>query len=253
MLLYSPRGITMINIGEKIKELRLQNKLTQTELGDKLFVSDKTISSWESGRTEPDFNMLSDLCKALNVNFFSLVGGEYNLNNIEIELKIAVSEKEQDRILDLIKPDSTFVLEEQQNATYYKLSHRKMNNEWLRVRKENNNYILNYKKKHDNNIVDEYEVSIDNIDNLKAIFNNIDLKEHLNVNKHRISYLYKEKYEFSFDNVEYLGRYVEIELKKQEYSNEEEVERLINLLKDLSININSIETRRYPELIENRK
>lgn len=243
----------MINIGEKIKELRIKNKLTQIELADKLFVSDKTVSSWESGRTEPDFNMLSDICKALNVNFFSLVGNEYNQNNIEIELKIATSEKEQDRILNIIKNDSKFVLEEQQDATYYKLSHRDMVNEWLRVRKENNNYILNYKKKNDNDIIEEYEVSIDNIDNLKAIFMNIDLKESIRVNKHRISYLYKDKYEFSFDNVEYLGRYVEIELKKQEYSNEEEIERLINLLKDLSININSIETRRYPELIENRK
>lgn len=243
----------MINIGEKIKELRIKNKLTQIELADKLFVSDKTVSSWESGRTEPDFNMLSDICKALNVNFFSLVGNEYNQNNIEIELKIATSEKEQDRILNIIKNDSKFVLEEQQDATYYKLSYRDMVNEWLRVRKENNNYILNYKKKNDNDIIEEYEVSIDNIDNLKAIFMNIDLKESIRVNKHRISYLYKDKYEFSFDNVEYLGRYVEIELKKQEYSNEEEIERLINLLKDLSINLNSIETRRYPELIENRK
>lgn len=243
----------MINISKRIKELRIENKLTQAELADKLFVSDKTISSWEAGRTEPDLNMLSDICKALNVNFFSLVGNEYNTNNIEIELKIATSEKEQNRILDLIKNDSKFILEEQQDATYYKLSHRKMNNEWLRIRKENNNYVLNYKKKNEKDFIEEYEVSIDNIDNLKAIFLNIGIQESIKVNKHRISYLYKDKYEFSFDNVEYLGRYVEIELKKQEYSNEVEIERLINLMRDLSININSIETRRYPELIENRK
>ena len=38
----------MTNIGEKIKEIRIKNNLTQQELGDKLFVSDKTISSYDS-------------------------------------------------------------------------------------------------------------------------------------------------------------------------------------------------------------
>lgn len=251
MLLYKTGGIGMINIGEKIKEYRTKNKLTQAELADKLYVSDKTVSSWESGRTEPDFNTLTDICKALNTNFFSLIGEEYNTNNVEIELKIAVDEKEQERILNLIKNDSKFVLEEDQEATYYNLSHRKMNNEWLRIRREKNNYVLNYKKKN-NGIIEEYEVSVDNVDNLKTIFSNIDLKESVRVDKHRISYLYKNKYEFSFDNVKYLGRYVEIELKNQEYSNDEEIQKLIELVKKLSININSIETRRYPEIIISR-
>ena len=239
----------MINIGETIKKLRIKNKLTQQQLADKLFVSDKTISSWESSRTEPDFNMLSDICKALNTSFFTLIGSE-NPNNLEIEIKIIASKKEQDRILDLIKNDSKFIIEEDQNAIYYKLPHRKMNNEWLRVRKENNRYILNYKKKPNNEVIEEYEVSIDSIDNLRTIFDSLDFKELLRVNKHRTTYLYKDKYEFSFDNVELLGTYVEIELKKQDYDNEKEIERLLNLLKELSININNIETRRYPELIE---
>ncbi len=251
MLLYKTGDIGMINIGEKIKEYRTKNNLTQAELADKLYVSDKTISSWESGRTEPDFNTLTDICKALNTNFFSLIGEEYNNDNVEIELKIAVNEKEQERILNLIKNDSKFVLEEDQEAIYYNLSHRKMNNEWLRIRKENNNYVLNYKKK-SNDIIEEYEVSVDNVDNLKTIFSNIDLKESVHVDKHRISYLYKNKYEFSFDNVKYLGRYVEIELKNQEHSNDEEIQKLIELVKNLSININSIETRRYPEIIISR-
>ena len=229
MLKYIHQEVYMINIGETIKKLRIKSKLTQQQLADKLFVSDKTISSWESSRTEPDFNMLSDICKALNASFFTLIGAE-NHNNLEIEIKIIASKKEQDRILDLIKNDSKFIIEEDQNAIYYKLPHRKMNNEWLRVRKENNRYILNYKKKPNNEA--------------------IDFKELLRVNKHRTTYLYKDKYEFSFDNVELLGTYVEIELKKQDYDNDTEIERLLNLLKELSININNIETRRYPELIE---
>ena len=239
-------------IGERIKKLRIKNKLTQQELADKLFVSDKTVSSWESGRTEPDINILSDICNALNTNFLTFINDESTNENVEIELKIKVSEKEQERILELIKNDSKFIKDEQQDATYFKLGHRKMLNEWLRIRKENNNYILNYKKKNKNDIIEEYEVSIDNMDNLKIIFNNLNMTESVHVNKHRLSYLYKDKYEFSFDDVNFLGLYVEIELKKYDDTFEAESKNLLELLKSLSININSIETRRYPELIEKR-
>ena len=55
----------MINIGSNIKKLRIKNSITQQELGDKLYVSDKTISSWESSRTYPDISVLLDLCTAL--------------------------------------------------------------------------------------------------------------------------------------------------------------------------------------------
>ena len=36
----------MINIGEKIKKLRVSKNMSQYDLGNKLFVSDKTIASW---------------------------------------------------------------------------------------------------------------------------------------------------------------------------------------------------------------
>lgn len=239
-----------MSIGERIKKLRIKNKLTQQDLADKLFVSDKTVSSWESGRTEPDINMLSDICKALNTNFLTLINDESTNENVEIELKIKVSEKEQERILELIKNDSKFIKEENQDATYFKLGYRKMNNEWLRIRKESSNYILNYKKKNNDNIIEEYEVFIDNIDNLKIIFNNLNLEETIHVDKHRVSYLYKNKYEFSFDDVKLLGLYVEIELKRYDGTFDVESKNLLELLKSLSINVNNIETRRYPELIE---
>ena len=63
----------MINIGNNIREMRIKKKMTQQELGDKLYVSDKTVSSWESSRTEPDINILSDVAKALDCSFLSLV------------------------------------------------------------------------------------------------------------------------------------------------------------------------------------
>jgi len=80
----------MTNIGEKIKELRTKNKLTQQELGDKLYVSDKTISSWESGRTLPDINTLIDISNVFNISVSNFISNT-NDKNIEIEFKIRVS------------------------------------------------------------------------------------------------------------------------------------------------------------------
>lgn len=240
----------MINIGNNIREMRIKRKMTQQELGDKLYVSDKTISSWESGRTEPDINILTDVAKALDCTFLSLVFDSKN-NNTELELKIKASEREQDRVLDLIKNNSLLLKDEDQEAIYYKTNYRDMINEWLRIRKEDNNYVLNYKRKEDNKIK-EYNVTIDNINNLKTIFKFLDLKETSIVSKHRVSYLYKDKYEFSFDDVDNLGTYIEIELKKYEYDFDKELDLLMNLINELNIDINKIELKRYPELIEQK-
>lgn len=56
-----------MNTGEKIRTYRRNCKLTQKELGEKIGVSDKTISSWENSRTMPDFEMLSLLHHTLGL------------------------------------------------------------------------------------------------------------------------------------------------------------------------------------------
>ena len=47
--------------GAIIKELREKNKMTQLQLAEKLGVSDKTISKWETGKGYPDITCLSGL------------------------------------------------------------------------------------------------------------------------------------------------------------------------------------------------
>lgn len=238
-----------MNIGEKIKDIRLKNNLTQQELGDKLFVSDKTISSWESGRTLPDINTIIEISKIFDISVVNLINNT-NDKNIEIELKIKVDRVDYNVLLKKIKESSEFVKEEDQSATYFKPKYREFNNEWLRIRKEDKTNVLNYKSKNEADEIEEYEVLIDNFDNLKTIFNQLDLYESINVNKHRISYLYKDKYEISFDEVEKLGLFIEIEVKKYEFSNQKELELLLNLINELNLNINNISTKRYPELME---
>lgn len=244
----SSTGGFYMAIGENIKNLRIKNNLTQAGLGDKMFVSDKTISSWESGRTYPDIDMLIELCNALDTNMVYLTSGS-NKNDTELEIKIRVNQEEQNRVHNIIKEEGKLLRDEEQEATYYKPSNKDFNNEWLRIRKENKNIVLNYKRK-ENDIVNEYEVNIDNAENLKTIFKYLDFTETVRVNKYRVSYLYKNKYEVSFDDVDDLGFFIEFELKKYDKDYVSEYQDLIKLLYELNININDIETKRYPDLVK---
>ncbi len=236
----------MCNLGQKIKNLRIENNMTQSDLGNKLFLTDKTISSWENNRTMPDVDMLLKICDAFRISLFNLIS-DNNASDIETEVKLKVSNLEYIRILNKIKGKSVYLNEEKHYATYYKPLHRKMKNEWLRIRIENNKKVLNYKRKYDNKHCDEYEVIIDNDENLKKILKFLDFKEISMVNKIRTKYLYNNKYEFSFDNVDNLGLFIEIEVKKYDLSPEEEYNNLIKLLCELGIDINLIDTKRYPD------
>ena len=62
--------------GAAIKTLRERRRLTQSQLADKLSVSDKTISKWETGRGLPDVSLLEPLASALGVSLPALLSGE---------------------------------------------------------------------------------------------------------------------------------------------------------------------------------
>jgi transcriptional regulator with XRE-family HTH domain/DNA-directed RNA polymerase subunit RPC12/RpoP len=63
-------------IGEFIATERKAKKLTQAKLAEKVFVSEKTISKWENGKSLPDTDSLPKLCKILDVSLNELLNGE---------------------------------------------------------------------------------------------------------------------------------------------------------------------------------
>ena len=63
--------------GSFISKLRKEQGLTQKELADKLFVSDKAVSKWETGKGYPDVNSLMSLSSYFNVTVNELLSGEY--------------------------------------------------------------------------------------------------------------------------------------------------------------------------------
>lgn len=64
-------------IGAFIRDVRKENGLTQEQFAEKLGVSQKSISRWETGKTMPDYSLLPAICEILGVNIAELLGAEY--------------------------------------------------------------------------------------------------------------------------------------------------------------------------------
>lgn len=71
-------------IGKFIKKKRKEIGLTQIELGDKLGVSDKAISKWETGNSLPDIGILKSLSDILGISTSELLNGRED-NNKDIK------------------------------------------------------------------------------------------------------------------------------------------------------------------------
>lgn len=241
----------MTNLGEKIKNIRITNNLKQSELAKMLFVSEKTISSWENNRTVPDLNMIYKISDYFKKSFYCLINDELDTENTnEIEIKLKVNEEEYSRILNIIKNNSVNKRNVNQIDTYYTLINKKLNQEWLRIRNENGKYIFNYKKKIDNSHYEKYDVLIDNFNNLNIILNTLGSKQIGTINKNRTIYIYKDKYEFSFDIVKDIGMFIEIELINKSNDFEKDFFDLLNLLEDLKIDLNIVDRKKYIDYLE---
>jgi len=240
----------MLTLGEKIKKIRISNSLKQSELADMLFVSEKTISSWENNRTLPDLNMIYRISDYFKKSFYYLINDDYDTDNIsEIEIKLKVDKDEYNRILNIIKNYSINKCNVNQIDTYYTLIDKEFNQEWLRIRNENGKYIFNYKKKIDNSHYEKYDVLIDNINNLNVILSAIGVKSIGTINKNRISYIYKDRYEFSFDTIKDIGTFIEVEVINKSEDFEKDFCDLLNVLEDLKIDLNMVERKKYIDYI----
>ena len=69
--------------GAMIRTLREKHRLTQAELAEKLFVSDKTISKWENGKGYPDFSLLEPIARVFGISVAELLAGK-TVENINV-------------------------------------------------------------------------------------------------------------------------------------------------------------------------
>lgn len=197
-----------MNLGSRIANLRKKKKWTQQDLANRLFVTDKTISSWEANRTEPNLELLIKISEELNCSTSYLLYGDSLKSDIETEIKIKLTKSEFDSLKLHLEDNAKFLAETSQKDTYYQPTHRKFlkdNNdeitEWLRIGIRGNKKILNYKNWYDNKYCDEYEVEIDDEHNLEKILIVLGLEKLVAVKKIRRTYFYQEKYEIALDYV----------------------------------------------------
>ena len=63
-------------IGKFIAECRKNRKITQSELAEKLGVTDRSVSNWENGKNMPDLSLFKPLCNELNITINEFLSGE---------------------------------------------------------------------------------------------------------------------------------------------------------------------------------
>lgn len=67
-----------VKVGNIIRKARLEQKMTQKQLADKINISDKAISKWECGSGNPDISLILKLSKILDIDVYELLKGYEN-------------------------------------------------------------------------------------------------------------------------------------------------------------------------------
>ena len=65
-------------VGERIRYLRDRNHMTQKALAERLYVLQQTVSSWETGRTNPDLVLIVEISTLFHVSLDYLLTGKAN-------------------------------------------------------------------------------------------------------------------------------------------------------------------------------
>lgn len=94
-----------VKIGKFIAERRKQNGLTQMQLAEKLNITDRAVSKWETGKSMPDSSIMLELCSVLKITVNDLLSGElitvdnYNKESEKNLLEMVRQKQEADKRL----------------------------------------------------------------------------------------------------------------------------------------------------------
>ena len=101
-------------IGKFISALRKANGMTQKELGEKLFVSDKTVSRWECDECTPELSLIPSIAEIFGITTDELLRGERNNPDREATASEETASKQK------AKSDKQFKLMLDRNSRKYK-------------------------------------------------------------------------------------------------------------------------------------
>jgi len=68
--------MNQVGIGKFIAKRRKERKLTQAQLAEKLNITDRAVSKWETGKSMPDSSIMLELCEILGITVNELLSGE---------------------------------------------------------------------------------------------------------------------------------------------------------------------------------
>ena len=88
----------LIKIGKFISNKRKEKNITQEQLAEKLYITDRAVSKWERGLSLPDADKMLDLCNILDISVNELLNGE------KIDMK-DLNKKSEELLVELAKQD----------------------------------------------------------------------------------------------------------------------------------------------------
>lgn len=87
-----------VKIGKFIASKRKEQGLTQLQLAEKLGITDRAVSKWETGKSLPDASLMPELCKFLKITINDLLCGEV----VSVE---NYNEKAEKALLEMVKKE----------------------------------------------------------------------------------------------------------------------------------------------------
>ena len=103
-------------IGERIKKVRLDQRMTQTEFGSEIGVKGNTVTGYESGVRIPSDSVINNICKTFNVNETWLRSGD-----LDLDMYIPVQSKEGP-LFELFAKKNCTLLERRILSEFYNLT-----------------------------------------------------------------------------------------------------------------------------------
>lgn len=90
--------MNQVKIGKFIASKRKEQSLTQLQLAEKLGITDRAVSKWETGKSLPDASLMPELCKLLKITINDLLCGEV----VSVE---NYNEKAEKALLEMVKKE----------------------------------------------------------------------------------------------------------------------------------------------------
>lgn len=114
-----------LKIGAFLKKLRKEKGLTQEQLAEKLNVSSRTVSRWETGSNMPDIGILVEIAVFFDVSIPEIISGERKSENMDQETRetaVAMAEYSRNELktavaaaigagIDISKPNGNMVID----------------------------------------------------------------------------------------------------------------------------------------------